>query len=610
MFLIILQIFLKQPKVFAKSMSYSNCNEYKVLLLSLDKYSSIKHLVVRDPFSIVSMNIISSNSFLKYGYTNKKIFATVLGDKGFCCYLELKSPQLSKLRYNDDLGNIYYTGASFPFNTRRVDNPNFIVPVSNKTWITLNSMSAMTFPIKISSLGDADKLMYLVGIFFGFLIIIFTLITYLSWSVRNVSIFTYGIYVFFLFIFFVDKHGFAAQFIWPNSVWWKERSVRFFGLAVQLVHNHFILLALKPEKNIAYFQCFISMVTILVIFIVLLCAPNISHIAVSLNTFISAIICFGIPFYTFFSSHKREIKTASRYLIFSGLVNMVAITIYVMYVNNFLSPSLYFEYSINISSLFEVSLLLIWSQHKFTDLSNELSLKKEKIENMRGISHDLISPFTYMELFLNRFDDTDFLDHFDIKEYILNQKTSLMGNIQKSKNLVRNICSTRDDLINLSLKKTNLYNFLLEIVNRYIPHCIGIDLACDRDLSWYFDPLKIESVISNIIQNALDATNGQTEINVSARLEGFRLNIEILNYGSSISKTDIDSIFNKHFSKRSNGNGLGLYNAKRFVVQHKGQIFCTSNDCLNIFDSNISYLSDKYVKFFFYLSNISNGDSF
>lgn len=85
---------------------------------------------------------------------------------------------------------------------------------------------------------------------------------------------------------------------------------------------------------------------------------------------------------------------------------------------------------------------------------------------------------------------------------------------------------------------------------------------------------ELNQVWSNLIENALDALGDKGEINVSARSEGDRVVVRIVDNGSGIPADVLPRIFDPFFTTKpmGQGTGLGLDISRRIVLTHEGTI--------------------------------------
>ena len=90
------------------------------------------------------------------------------------------------------------------------------------------------------------------------------------------------------------------------------------------------------------------------------------------------------------------------------------------------------------------------------------------------------------------------------------------------------------------------------------------------------DPRKIESVLSNLLNNAVQAVNGQGEVNVITSSNSEFITIKISDSGPGISEKNMDKIFEPMFTTKTTGTGLGLIICKSIVEQHGGSIMVSN----------------------------------
>jgi signal transduction histidine kinase len=86
-------------------------------------------------------------------------------------------------------------------------------------------------------------------------------------------------------------------------------------------------------------------------------------------------------------------------------------------------------------------------------------------------------------------------------------------------------------------------------------------------------------VWTNLIDNAVDAMDGNGELTIRSRQEGSFAVIEIMDTGSGIPTDIVARLFEPFFTTKplGKGNGLGLHIAYRTVVQrHNGTISVAS----------------------------------
>lgn len=101
-----------------------------------------------------------------------------------------------------------------------------------------------------------------------------------------------------------------------------------------------------------------------------------------------------------------------------------------------------------------------------------------------------------------------------------------------------------------------------------------------------FDQDKLQQAVLNIVNNAIQIIDGQSQITLKTRaasnktINGKRIRlcvqISIIDNGPGIPEKIQDTLFYPMVSARDNGTGLGLSISQTLVQQHKGKLSCYS----------------------------------
>ncbi len=78
--------------------------------------------------------------------------------------------------------------------------------------------------------------------------------------------------------------------------------------------------------------------------------------------------------------------------------------------------------------------------------------------------------------------------------------------------------------------------------------------------------------MSNILNNAVHALDGQGEIDVTVSTDSNFVTIQVRDSGPGIPKENLEKIFEPMFTTKKTGTGLGLVICKSIVEQHGGSI--------------------------------------
>ena len=99
----------------------------------------------------------------------------------------------------------------------------------------------------------------------------------------------------------------------------------------------------------------------------------------------------------------------------------------------------------------------------------------------------------------------------------------------------------------------------------------------ENNIRIYCDQTKLESVILNIVVNAIEVVGKNGEITISAEDTTDNSIISIQDSGTGILEGNLEKIFEPLFTTRSTGTGLGLAICKNIVEEHNGTIKVKNN---------------------------------
>ena len=104
-------------------------------------------------------------------------------------------------------------------------------------------------------------------------------------------------------------------------------------------------------------------------------------------------------------------------------------------------------------------------------------------------------------------------------------------------------------------------------------------LHCPDGLQIKINEQLFDWVLENLLKNALDAMNGEGEIDLEVHADSTQVHIDVSDSGKGIPGNKFETIFEPGFSTKRRGWGLGLSLTKRIVEEyHKGKIFVKSSE--------------------------------
>ncbi|HEX9163477.1 MAG TPA: ATP-binding protein [Thermoanaerobaculia bacterium] len=106
---------------------------------------------------------------------------------------------------------------------------------------------------------------------------------------------------------------------------------------------------------------------------------------------------------------------------------------------------------------------------------------------------------------------------------------------------------------------------------------VNVDNFVDPALgSCVADPVRLEQVFRNLIDNAISFSKAGQTVTIAAReldRNGARwIEIEVRDQGPGFTETDLPRVFEPFFTRRQGGTGLGLSIVRRMVEEHGGRV--------------------------------------
>lgn len=107
----------------------------------------------------------------------------------------------------------------------------------------------------------------------------------------------------------------------------------------------------------------------------------------------------------------------------------------------------------------------------------------------------------------------------------------------------------------------------------------GVNLQADApegDLSFTFDPDLLRLALSNLVQNAIQASVPGRGVKIRTLSEDRYIKIYVEDNGKGIAPEHLESIFNPFFTTKPQGTGLGLAIVSKIIDEHGGRILVQS----------------------------------
>lgn len=205
----------------------------------------------------------------------------------------------------------------------------------------------------------------------------------------------------------------------------------------------------------------------------------------------------------------------------------------------------------------------------FNKMSSDLrQLSESRTVMIAGISHDLRTPLTRLELAVEMLDETSNQEIVSRIRRNINEMDKLIGQFLQFSRGIQQGCPVQVDLwLIISALVTDLADDKVEIrLHRCHPPCV-----------YFADQDALKRVLSNLISNAIHYGNGEA-IDVYLRCSEEAVAVEICDRGPGIPREKAEEVFRPFHrletarSVRSGGSGLGLAIAHQLALKHGWKI--------------------------------------
>jgi nitrogen fixation/metabolism regulation signal transduction histidine kinase len=225
------------------------------------------------------------------------------------------------------------------------------------------------------------------------------------------------------------------------------------------------------------------------------------------------------------------------------------------------------------TGIYEMKML----KNSFNVMSRELEATQKRLlvaekemiwkDLSRILAHEIKNPLTPIQLAIQRLEERLGSDPGSACE-ILPQSIAVIN--QEIENL-RLLAQDFSSFAKVNQPRQELFDpaeAIREICRSYITdYSIGLDLEAGHLIR--FDRTHFYQVITNILQNAIDASEPGQEIGIGLSHEKSYLVISIRDQGGGIDPEDLHRIFEPYFSRKNKGTGLGLALVKKLCEANK-----------------------------------------
>ena len=215
----------------------------------------------------------------------------------------------------------------------------------------------------------------------------------------------------------------------------------------------------------------------------------------------------------------------------------------------------------------------------FDDITDLLQAQRDAAwaEVARRMAHEIKNPLTPIQLaaerlqrrlkLSGRLDETDAV--------LLDRSTATIVNQVDAMKAMVDDFSAYARASGIQTRSLDLNGLVREVLHLYEPMGVQIDQDLDADLPPVAGDVNLlRQVLHNLLQNAVDALQGQEAPRVEVRTErrGGEARLLVVDNGQGIPENLLPRVFEPYVTSKSKGTGLGLAIVKKIIEEHHGRV--------------------------------------
>ena len=208
------------------------------------------------------------------------------------------------------------------------------------------------------------------------------------------------------------------------------------------------------------------------------------------------------------------------------------------------------------------------------ELNKTEDLRRELLSN---VSHDLKTPLTMIKAYAELIKDVTYKD----KEKMDKNLNTIIEETDRLNLLVNDILDLsiiESHSTKLYMEEFDLNDLIKTVINRYeiwvTKEGYKINYKENKNIKIKADKKRIEQVIYNLINNAINYTGDDKQVTVKLINKDDKIRVEITDTGKGIKEKDLKYIWDKYYkvdkthSRVQIGTGIGLSIVKNILIEH------------------------------------------
>ena len=216
-------------------------------------------------------------------------------------------------------------------------------------------------------------------------------------------------------------------------------------------------------------------------------------------------------------------------------------------------------------------------------IKKELKLSENQNNFLLSVTHELKTPLASNKLYIQTIQKREL--NKDQQKDLLNKALEENTRLEYMINNILNASRIENNALNLEKELFDLVTLIQHVKNRFEIFASSrvVSINTDNQLVVKADKFSIETIVSNLLENALKYSANNTAIEIYARKENELIIFGVKDEGIGISKADKKAIFTKFYRvgneevRTQKGTGLGLFIVGQLVKMHHAKIECLDN---------------------------------
>ena len=225
-----------------------------------------------------------------------------------------------------------------------------------------------------------------------------------------------------------------------------------------------------------------------------------------------------------------------------------------------------------------IVLLLVGLWRIRASVRKEFELSQRQNNFLLSVTHELKTPIAANKLYLQTIQKRN--PDEEMRSDLLNKALKENQRLEHLIDNILNAARVENRALQPIKESVDLNHFInalmVQFRKRYPTATLEVLHAPHKTV--HFDVFMIETVLSNLVDNAVKYSQDKAHININASLTDTQVLLTVSDFGIGIKQEDQAAIFSKFYrigneeTRTQKGSGLGLFIAQEFLRLHGGSI--------------------------------------